>query len=139
MYRYNKFVNRLYLLDMDNIHRELRCAVEDIINILQQSSNSEEHELCATRLEILSENALLHSGISLEIVDFLNHASCLLKKKTNLEREFESYEAPLQRQGGRGRPRFLISEEQLLFFKGTDCFKSTNDQELKCCISLNEN
>ena len=51
-------------------------------------------------------------------MDVLNQAIATFKNKNDAEREFASYEAPAEMQGGRGRPKFAISEEQLLFFRG---------------------
>lgn len=102
----------------NNYTMELRNAVEQIIMILQQSSRKEDHELCVTRLEILCENALANDDIPIQIVDILNQAKIFLQNNIHTEREFNSYEAPLERQQRRGRPRFVISEEQLRFFTG---------------------
>ena len=103
---------------MDEYRSELRAALEDLIVLLQESSSGGNHDLCCVKLEILAENALLVESIPLEIVDVLNQAIATFKNKNDAEREFASYEAPAEMQGGRGRPKFAISEEQLLFFRG---------------------
>ena len=108
----------LCLLGMDEYRSELRAAFEELIVLLQESSSGGNRELCCVRLEILAENALLVESIPLEIVDVLTQAIAALKNKNDVEKEFASYEAPAEIQGGRGRPKFSISEEQLVFFRG---------------------
>ena len=68
------------------------------------------------RLESLSEAALLNGDISLEVIDLMNQARQQLN--SSVSPGYSSYTAPVLREGRRGRPKFQISEEQLLFFKG---------------------
>ena len=42
----------------------------------------------------------------------LNEVINILKKQVGMEGDFHSYEAPVRRQETRGRPKFVISEEQ---------------------------
>ena len=70
------------------------------------------------RLESLSEAALLNGDISLEVIDLMNQARQRLSN-SSASPSYSSYTAPVYgEEGRRGRPRFHISEEQLLFFKG---------------------
>ena len=68
------------------------------------------------RLKSLSEAALLNGDILLEVIDMMNQARQQLK--SSISPGYSSYTAPVLREGRRGRPKFQISEEQLLFFKG---------------------
>lgn len=103
---------------MDEYRTQLQNAIEEIVGILLRSSNAEDLDLCSVRLESYAENALLQDNIPLEIVDLLSKAANILKDKVTAERRFASYKAPVERRETRGRPKFLISEEQLAFFKG---------------------
>ena len=68
------------------------------------------------RLESLSEAALLNGDISLEVIDLMNQARQRLN--SSVSPGYSSYRVPVFREGRRGRPKFQISEDQLLFFKG---------------------
>ena len=104
---------------MDQFVTELRNGVMEVADILSGNLVHENRELCVTRLEVMAESVLSHESISLDIVDMLNEVINILKKQAGLEGDFHSYEAPVRRKETRGRPKFIISEEQLLFFKGT--------------------
>ena len=104
---------------MDQFVTELRNGVMEVADIVSGNLLHENRELCVTRLEVMAVCALSHESISLDIVDMLNEVINILKKQAGLEGDFHSYEAPVRRNETRGRPKFIISEEQLLFFKGT--------------------
>ena len=57
---------------MDSFGKEL------VIALLAETNSSDNHELCAMRLQILGENALAHLDIPLEAVDMINNAIHLL-------------------------------------------------------------
>ena len=103
---------------------ELSDAVTQIINALssiQTASEENQYSLqtYALWLEVLGERSLASVDIPLEVVDLLNSARMYLKNACGSPTsEFSSYQAPLTRNGERGRPKFVISEEQLEFFKG---------------------
>ena len=81
--------------------------------------------LVGLKLETLGEAALLNGDISLLAIDLINQArqSCI---SSGAYSSYRSYEAPVLRQEGRrGRPKFDIKEEQLLFFKGMLIFNSS--------------
>ena len=102
---------------MEEYLTQLRDALEEVASVLQESSNAEDLDLCAVRLETYAENALLQNNISLQIVDILNKAANILKNKVDAERRFPPYEAPVEQRGTRGRPKFVITEQQLTFLK----------------------
>ena len=112
-----QFVLVGYILDiiMNQYPIELRNGFLDVVSILRSNSACDDCELCVTRLEVLTENALIHERIPLDIVHMLNQAKNMLKRETGSGRKFVFYEAPVER---RGRPKFTISEEQLDFFGG---------------------
>ena len=103
---------------------ELSDAITQIINALssiQTASEENQYSLqtYALRLEVLVETSLASVDIPLEVVDLLNSARTYLKNACGSPTsEFSSYQAPLTRNRERGRPKFVISEEQLEFFKG---------------------
>ena len=106
-------------------HRsELSDAITEIINALsaiQTASQENQYSLqtYALQLEVLAEISLASVDIPLEVVDLLNSARTYIKNACGSSASgFLSYEAPLTRNGERGRPKFVISEEQLAFFKG---------------------
>ena len=105
--------------------RELSYAINKILVELSdvQSVNEENLHIFQTnalRLEVLAKVSLATVDIPLEVVDLLNYARARIKKACNFSSsELKSYEAPLIRNGERGRPKLVISEEQLMFFKGT--------------------
>jgi hypothetical protein len=119
-------------------HRtELSDAISQIINSLSaiQIANQENPytlQTCALRLEVLAETSLTTVDIPLEVVDLLNCARTYIKNVCDPSTSgFISYEAPLNRNGERGRPKFVISEEQLVFFKGNVYGKYYTDRENK--------
>jgi len=110
--------------DRDNL-------LETLLNInqrLQGNSGSNNTDSVALRLEAVVEAALLNGNISLEVCDLINQARQLLQKEfetcDNACEPASSYQAPVAREVGHtGRPKFIISEQQLLFFKGVcACF-----------------
>ena len=102
---------------MESFRTELVNAIEDVISMLTDTPSRDSRELCAMRLEILAENALVHQDIPLEAVDMINKAIHTLKE--TFERIHEPYQASLdQTTRSIGRPKYSISEEQLTFFRG---------------------
>ena len=105
---------------MDELRTEIENAIAEVINTLSLPVGNQDLDLCVTRLEVLAENALSCDGIPLEVVDLLNQAVSVLKRNSRMERSHDSYQAPLlSNERNRGRPKFAITEDQLLFFKGT--------------------
>lgn len=101
---------------------ELRNEVVEVVNrLVDGTSRHADRELCVTRLKVLAESALTHESIPLDLVDLLHQAINILKKKVGLSDDFHSYAAPVESQRRQGRPKFVISEEQLLFFRGRYC------------------
>ena len=78
---------------MESFRTELVNAIEDVISMLTDVPSRDSRELCAMRLEILAENALLHQDIPLEAVDMINKAIHTLKE--TFERIHEPYQASL--------------------------------------------
>ena len=103
---------------MESFKTEPVNAIEDVISMLTDTPGRDSRELCAMRLEILAENALVHQDIPLEAVDMINKAIHTLKE--TFERIHEPYQASLDQTTRRsiGRPKYSISEEQLTFFRG---------------------
>ncbi|XP_068689842.1 uncharacterized protein [Montipora foliosa] len=74
--------------------------------------------MLSLRLTVLCEAALVNGDVSLEIIDLMDQARRLLNVALEDQRSFRGYEAKAVNKGGRrGRPKFSISEEQLVFFK----------------------
>ncbi|XP_068692194.1 uncharacterized protein [Montipora foliosa] len=73
--------------------------------------------LVGLKLETLGEAALLNGDNCLVAIDLINQARQLCVS-SGAYSSYRSYEAPVLRQEGRrGRPKFDITEEQLLFFR----------------------
>jgi hypothetical protein len=109
---------------MDSFTSELVNAIKEVIYMLSEMTSYDDRELCAMRLEVLAENSLTHDVIPLEVVDHINEAVQLLKRGLGMERRYEPYQAPSDGTvTRRGRPRFSITQEQLIFFKGKLCCK----------------
>lgn len=91
-----------------------------IIEDLERGDLGRGSEPTVMRLESLIETALLNGDISLESVDLMNQARQQLMTASRGEpSSLTSYQAPIQSgEGRRGRPKFEIPEQQLLFFKG---------------------
>ena len=91
--------------------RELSDTITQIINALssiQTASQENQYSLqtYALRLEVLAETSLASVDIPLEVVDLVNCARTYIKDACSLPTsEFSSYEAPLTRNGERGRPK----------------------------------
>ncbi len=67
----------------------------------------------------LFENALGDEAIPLETVDLINQAVNAIKRNNRVEQNYEPYSASLFHNERRaGRPKFHITEDQLIFFKG---------------------
>lgn len=100
---------------------QFSAALSEVIADIEASGESRvaDGSCISLRLETLSETALLNGDIPMEVIDLLNHARQKLNK-TMEPSPYSSYRAPvLPSQGHRGRPKFDITEDQLLFFKGT--------------------
>ena len=83
--------------------------------------------MLSLRLTVLCEAALVNGDVSLEIIDLMDQARRLLNVALEDQRSFRGYEAQAANKGGRrGRPNFSISEEQLVFFKGSKSSFSFN-------------
>ena len=69
-------------------------------------------------MTVLCEAALENGDVSLEIIDLMDQGRRLLNIALEDQRSFCRYEPPaVTEQGGRGRPNFAISEQQLAFSK----------------------
>lgn len=106
---------------MDSFQAELVISIQEVISLsAAATTNSDNHELCAIRLEILAESTLTHEDIPLEAVDLINKAIHLLCGSQDARIfDHEPYVSPSDSNiRARGRPKYYISEEQLMFFKG---------------------
>lgn len=103
-----------------DFQQQLASELKAIIEDLERGDRGRGSEPTAMRLESLIETALLNGDISLESVDLMNQARQQLMTASHGEpSSFTSYQAPIQSgEGRRGRPKFEIPEQQLLFFKG---------------------
>ncbi|KAJ7379552.1 hypothetical protein OS493_015347 [Desmophyllum pertusum] len=99
--------------------QHLDTALKEIIRDLQQGGHRGCHsETTGLRLEVLYETALINEDISLEAIDLINEARKHLNVTSYQQQPFRGYEAPeASEEGRRGRPKFAISEQQLLFFR----------------------
>jgi hypothetical protein len=102
---------------------ELSDAIKQIIaslSVIQTGAeeNSYTLQMCALRLEVLAEASLATIDVPLEVADLLNSARAHIKVCDSSRSGFIPYEAPLASNRERGRPKFVISEEQLMFFIG---------------------
>lgn len=104
---------------MEQVRAEMINAVEDIIGMIHPHAHHHDLELCERRLEVLAENALNYREIPLEIVNLLSQALNNLRKTMQTKRSYQPYAASLVHNERRpGRPRFEITEDQLIFFHG---------------------
>lgn len=103
-----------------DFQQQLASELKGIIEDLERGDRGRGSEPTAMRLESLIETALLNGDISLESVDLMNQARQQLTTASYGETSsFTSYQAPIQSgEGRRGRPKFVIPEQQLVFFKG---------------------
>lgn len=103
-----------------NFQQQLSSELKAIIEDLERGDRGRGSEPTAMRLLSLIETALLNGDISLESVDLMNQARQQLTPASYGETSsFTSYQAPIQSgEGRRGRPKFVIPEQQLVFFKG---------------------
>ena len=103
-----------------DFREHLAVALSDIIKDVEKGDQGRGSESTALRLEVLVETALLNGDISLEVVDLMNQVrQQLYTFSNNRQPSFQPFEAPIVREEGRrGRPKFVIRERQLLFFKG---------------------
>ena len=98
---------------------EMTNAINEVIHTLDSPEPRRDLQWCIMRLEVLAENALGDEAIPLEAVDLINQAVNIIKRNDGLEQSYEPYSASLVHDGRRsGRPKFQITEDQLLFFKG---------------------
>lgn len=66
----------------------------------------------------MTETALINGDVPLDAIDLIDQARKQLIANQNLQQPFHSYQAPLLTgDGRRRRPKFSISEQQLLFFR----------------------
>ena len=64
---------------------------------------------------------MINGDIPLGAVDLINQARTHLNANLHQQQPFRGYEAPAVSEAGRrGRPKFAISEKQLLFFRGKE-------------------
>ena len=105
---------------MDEFKTQLINALEDVVQTLGVARNTVDFEWYVRRLQVLAESALSQESIPLDVVDRLNEAANHLKSCIREEDSHVPYQAPIVfNEGRRGRPRFFISEDQLVFFRGT--------------------
>ena len=98
-----------------DFRRELSNSLNEIVNGLEGSDK----QTVILRLEVLYETALINGDVPLDAIDLIDQARKQLIANQNFQQPFHSYQAPLLTgDGRRGRPKFSISEEQLLFFRG---------------------
>ena len=109
-----------------DFQQQLASELKAIIEDLERGDQGRGAEPTAMRLESLIETALLNGDISLESVDLMNQARQQLMMASHSEpSSFTSYQAPIQSgEGRRGRPKFDIPEQQLLFFQNEQTKKS---------------
>lgn len=112
----------LVLSRVMEFRQHLDTALKEIIRDLQQGGHRGCHsETTGLRLEVLYETALINEDISLEAIDLINEARKHLNVTSYQQQPFRGYEAPeASEEGRRGRPKFAISEQQLLFFRGKE-------------------
>ncbi len=104
---------------MEEFKVQLVNALQDIIHTLSQRTNYNDREVCAMRLELLAESAFSNDAIPLEAVDGINEAAHLLKSSLNIATRYNPYQAQLESNARKqGRPKYFITEEQLIFFRG---------------------
>lgn len=107
---------------MADFTRELCEAIYETSARLKkciESKGSDDLNSIAIKLETLAEAALIDGGIPLNVCDMINNAQQLVKKEIcHSHTECERYQAPVNHEGLRGRPKFIISYEQLAFFQG---------------------
>lgn len=103
---------------MEDFKEQLVNAIQEVIEMLSERTSHDDREVCAMRLEVLAENALQYDVIPLQAVDGINHAVHLLKNSLNMEIRCDPYQAQFESTVRQGRPKFSITEEQLIFFRG---------------------
>lgn len=116
-----------------DFQQQLASELKAIIEDLERGDRGRGSEPTAMRLESLIETALLNGDISIESVDLMNQARQQLTQASYGETSsFTSYQAPIQSgEGRRGRPKFVIPEQQLVFFKGNS---KTNKIKKSCFL-----
>ena len=116
-----------------DFQQQLALELKAIIEDLERGDRGRGSEPTAMRLESLIETALLNGEISLESVDLMNQARQQLLTASYGEpsSSFTSYQAPIQTgEGWRGRPKFVIPEQQLVFFKGNSDGEQTKKSHI---------
>ena len=94
-----------------DFRRELSNSLNEIVNGLEGS----DQQTVILRLEVLYETAWINGDVPLGAIDLIDQARKQLIANENFQQPFHSYQAPLLTgDGRRGRPKFSISEEQLL-------------------------
>ena len=98
-----------------DFRQHLSDSLNEIIEYIQEGGNrGGDLENTVLRLEVLYEAALVNGDIPLDAVDLINQAR-------TQQQPFRGYEAPAVSEAGRrGRPKFAISEKQLLLFRGKE-------------------
>ena len=99
--------------------KQLLTGLNQVVTDLKEvgSTHLPDSGQISLTLEALSEAALLNSDILLEVIDLMNQSRQQLQDIVSPS--YRSYRAPIVREEGQhGRPKFHISEEHLLYFKG---------------------
>ena len=122
-----------------DFRRELANSLNEIIGGLEGA----DQRTAILRLEVLYETALIDGDVPLDAIDLIDQARKQLVANQNFQQPFHGYQAPLLTgDGRRGRPKFSISEEQILFFRGIEKTTSLflvsglflpSTKELHCC------
>nr|XP_058969483.1 uncharacterized protein LOC131795899 [Pocillopora verrucosa]XP_058969484.1 uncharacterized protein LOC131795899 [Pocillopora verrucosa] len=102
-----------------DFRQHLSDSLNEITEYIQEGGNrGGDLENTVLRLEVLYEAALINGDIPLDAVDLINQARTHLNVNLHQQEPFRGYEAPAVSEAGRrGRPKFAISEKQLLFFR----------------------
>ena len=105
-----------------DFRQHLSDSLNEITEYIQEGGNRGGNlENTVLRLEVLYEAALINGDIPLDAVDLINQARTHLNVNLHQQEPFRGYEAPAVSEAGRrGRPKFAISEKQLLFFRGKE-------------------
>ncbi|XP_028406849.1 uncharacterized protein LOC114529291 [Dendronephthya gigantea] len=94
----------------------IRDSLQEIDSLLTENMQ-ENCNMCMRRLGVLAEEAMRCDSIDIGIVEELNRAKNQLISESQWSERHCPYQAPLETNARRGRPKFFISEEQLCFFK----------------------